>query len=921
MRPLKLKVSAFGPYAGVNEFDFEKLGTGGLYLITGDTGAGKTSIFDAITYALYGEPSGDNRDVNMLRSKYADDKTPTEVELTFRYNDKDYTVKRNPEYERAQKYDSTQKTTEKAGAEFIYPDGRRVTKIKEVDNAVESVIGINRNQFCQIAMIAQGDFLKLLYASTKERNEIFRHIFKTDLYSIIQTRLQKESKDCMDECKEIERGIAQYAEGIVCDEDSVFSIDVKNAKNGKISTEEKIELIEKLISDDKEKEAKLSERKAALQKELDRIKAVINKAIEIENAKNDLEKNEAELIHVKEKLDSVSKTFESEKAKEPKITELNEESAKIKATLEEYEKLAENEKKVDENRKSIEKAKLKTEKLNLNISELDDEIKQLTNEEKSLQKAGEDRQQYETEERDLKERSDKLEKLKKDICALNTAREECAAARQDYENKKRKYIKASDDFKQGNILYLDAQAGILAEELKDGCACPVCGSTAHPKLAKKTENAPTKDELDKMAEKADEADRAFKKASEDANRLNGRLEENEKTVTENISRLLGEIAVETASELIEKELKDIKTKIKAVKSKISDENKKIERRNEINEQLPQKSEELEKAKEEVSSIKAESDKKAAENKVLSEGIDELKRKLSFATRAEAEQKLSELTEESSAIKKAIESAQKEQAKCKERLASLQSAQDEIRKRLTDSVDVDVEQEKVKQNDIEDELRVIEKDEKNVHSKISVNTKSLDKIKEKSKDLVEKERKSSWVKALSDTASGAISGKAKVALESYIQINYFERIIDIANSRLMIMTDGQYELVRSTALTKQGQSGLDLDVIDHYNGSLRSVNSLSGGESFMASLALALGLSDEIQSSAGGIKLDTMFVDEGFGSLDEDALSLAMNALNSLASNDRLVGIISHVGELKQRIDKQIVVTKEKSGGSRAKIVV
>ena len=215
-----------------------------------------------------------------------------------------------------------------------------------------------------------------------------------------------------------------------------------------------------------------------------------------------------------------------------------------------------------------------------------------------------------------------------------------------------------------------------------------------------------------------------------------------------------------------------------------------------------------------------------------------------------------------------------------------------------------------------------KKSKIIHSRITANEASLQNIKLKSDDLIEVEKKYMWVKALSNTANGQLSGQQKIMLETYIQMNYFDRIIARANTRLMIMTDGQYDLVRrKEALSKSGQSGLDLDVIDHYNGSHRSVKSLSGGESFKASLALALGLADEIQSSAGGIKLDTMFVDEGFGSLDEESLAAAMKALSSLAESDRLVGIISHVGELKQRIDKQIIVRKDKSGGSRAEIVV
>ena len=299
MRPIKLKISAFGPYAGVTEFDFDKLGTGGLYLITGDTGAGKTTIFDAITYALYGEPSGNNREVSMLRSKYADDATPTEVELVFSYYGKEYTVKRNPEQWRVHKKDEKPKK-QLSGAEFIYPDGKVVTKIRDVDQAVKSVIGIDRNQFCQIAMIAQGDFLKLLLAPTKERMEIFRQIFKTERYSNLQDRLKRESGVLADECTGIKRSISQYINGIVCDEDSVSSIEVEKAKKGSLTTEDTIALIEKLLSDDEEKEMKLAEEKNSLQIELDNVKARITKANDIAAARRDLQKNESSFMELSE---------------------------------------------------------------------------------------------------------------------------------------------------------------------------------------------------------------------------------------------------------------------------------------------------------------------------------------------------------------------------------------------------------------------------------------------------------------------------------------------------------------------------------------------------------------------------------------------------------------------------------------------
>ena len=277
MRPIRLKLSAFGPYAGITEIDFTKLGTGGLYLITGDTGAGKTTIFDAITYALYGEASGNQRDHSMLRSKYADESSPTEVELTFCYRDKEYTVKRNPEYVRASKR-KTGLTTEKADAALIYPDGRIVNKIKEVDQAIYSLIGIDRNQFCQIAMIAQGDFLKLLLASTKERMEIFRHLFKTERFSLLQEKLQKEAKLLSEECFLIHRSISQYIAGLVCDDNQVEKIELKKAQKGELTTEDTMELIHRLIELDQSLEKQLMNEKEHIQTKLDQVKEVLLKA-------------------------------------------------------------------------------------------------------------------------------------------------------------------------------------------------------------------------------------------------------------------------------------------------------------------------------------------------------------------------------------------------------------------------------------------------------------------------------------------------------------------------------------------------------------------------------------------------------------------------------------------------------------------
>ena len=311
----------------------------------------------------------------------------------------------------------------------------------------------------------------------------------------------------------------------------------------------------------------------------------------------------------------------------------------------------------------------------------------------------------------------------------------------------------------------------------------------------------------------------------------------------------------------------------------------------------------------------------SENKSLNSRIGDLKEKLVFSSKLEASKEIQKNEDIILKIKKGIEIATKNLGECSENLASANAKKVELSKQMKGKQEIDLASEKIKLNELDLNKIQLRKNKESIHSRIVNNKSNYDNIKQKATELLDIEKKYTWIKALSDTANGTITGKDKIMLETYIQMHYFDRIIARANTRLMIMTGGQYDLIRrEESLSKVGQSGLDLDVIDHYNGTTRSVKSLSGGESFKASLALALGLSDEIQSSAGGIQLDTMFIDEGFGSLDEDSLSQAMNALASLASSNKLIGIISHVGELKQKIDKQIIVKKDKTGGSRAEII-
>jgi exonuclease SbcCD, C subunit len=920
MRPIKLTVSAFGPYAGKTEFDFDKLGTGGLYLITGDTGAGKTTIFDAITYALYGDPSGNNREVSMFRSKYADITTPTFVRLVFNYKEKEYTIERNPEYERAAQR-GRGLTKQTAGVKLTLPDGKPLTKTKEVENAINNIIGINREQFCQIAMIAQGDFLKLLISPTKERIEIFRHIFKTKLYSDLQDRLKSELSVLNNDCSKIKQSISQYIGGISCDDSSLLSVDVTKAKNGDLPTDECIVLIEKLIDEDSTAEEKASNAIDEIEKQLDILKKNIEDGKTYLKNKEDFEQNEIKISKLTEDKTSFTKLLEEEQKKTSVQDELNKASATIQAQLPDYDELSQKESIFKNNTKNIEDNNVALEKATKDIEYLKAEIDRLTEEAKTFEKCGEKKIILENNVLSLNDRLSKLQQLLQSMETLKKKHEDHKKAVQVWQERQANLDTIEASFKDANKLYLYAQAGVLAETLKENMPCPVCGSLSHPNKASKPVDVPTKEELDVLQNKRSVADKEASLAIQAAVKIKGTIDEKKESTLTSIKDLLGDIDMNNATDIAKENISKLQGEIKSITKDIEQLDKNISRKDSIEKILKQSSNRLEKLKSSITTISNTVTTYTSKNKVIEEIISSLKSKLLFSSKLEADAKIKNNNDAVLKIQTAIDLATKRLNECRENLASANAKKVELLKQLEGKQEIDLNAETIKLNELDSNKIQLRRIKENIHSRIDNNRSNYDNIKQKSSEFIDIEKKYTWVKALSDTANGTITGKDKIMLETYIQMHYFDRIIARANTRLMIMTGGQYDLIRrEESLSKVGQSGLDLDVIDHYNGTTRSVKSLSGGESFKASLALALGLSDEIQSSAGGIQLDTMFIDEGFGSLDEDSLSQAMNALASLASSNKLIGIISHVGELKQKIDKQIIVKKDKTGGSIAEII-
>ena len=921
MRPIKLTMCAFGPYAGRTVLNLDELGSSGLYLITGDTGAGKTTIFDAITYALYGEASGDTREASMFRSKYAEEGVPTEVELVFAYAGKTYTVRRNPEYLRP-KARGTGYATQKAEAELHYPDGRVLTGQRDVDAAIIDIMGINRRQFMQIAMIAQGDFLKLLLAPTEERKAIFRQIFKTQLFQTLQENLKRDAGRMNEQCTAARRSLTQYINGISVDGDDVLSIEVGKAKAGALPIEETTGLLETLIQQDEGREKTLAEAITRADRELEAINGNLGKieagektAAAIEKAKTDRTREEQICLKLQE-------AYEKQKENVPEIEKLTDEKSKAEAELPQYdtaEKLREEILRLRNNQEGSlgreREEKARQEKNALEAERLKKELAELAD-------AGERRQLLlgQREKTDLRKQAvegladlaaeyrGKKEALFKLQTAYAAASEKSAAMTFDYEAK--------------NKAFLDEQAGILAERLEEGRPCPVCGSTAHPKPAKKSEQAPSEAQLNQAKEEAEKAQKEARSLSERCASARAEVETAEKTILGQAEQIREGITPDSLEGAIRKELTELSRKRAELDRAIKTEDERIGRKGRLEEIIPKREQQiaegsraLEELAKEIAGISAAIEAKSAQ-------LAGEKKRLRFENRQKAEAYIAQTEETIGRYRAMMQRAEKDFQDSDRRLGQLNATIRSLEEQLSKEPEIDKEKELQKREAYTKSRKEAEEKSKQVHARLVANRAALGNIRLQTGDLERLEKQYARVKALSNTANGTIAGKEKIMLETYIQMTYFDRIIARANTRFMVMSGGQYELKRRReAENNRSQSGLDLDVTDHYNGTERSVKTLSGGESFKASLSLALGLADEIQASAGGVKLDTMFVDEGFGSLDEESLDQALRALASLAEGNRLVGIISHVGELKNRIDKQIVVKKDQSGGSRATIIV
>lgn len=1101
MRPEYLILSGFGPYAGRTELDFQRLGKGGLYLITGDTGAGKTTIFDAIAFALYGEASGQVRESGMFRSKYAAPETPTFVELTFSYQGKIYRVRRNPEYLRPKGRGSGM-TLQKADAELVFPDGRQpVTKAREVTKAITELTGLDYRQFTQIAMIAQGDFQKLLLAGTAERGEIFRQLFHTELYREVQNRLKEEVKQRWKQYDELRRSISQYLDGADAGRDAELSLEFKELKKEHFDGRavRGMEILSQLLKRD---EARLQEMDTSLgkleetivretrqaeklrqRKKLEqdlglRLAARKQAEAELEMARSEAEASlkkaeecgslEAQIRRAEERLEKwsarekleaqrealvqvLAQTEKQAQAEGGKIAKLEEEDVFIGKELEQFqgldgrrERLLAEKERLEQQREEAKKGKalweqaknrlrLTEEQLTVLQQESFEEGERLTRARGELEKtkaAELSLEQIQKEQQILENRKIRVSHLEEQIAKRKTAAENLKQSQARYQTAAEISRSLRMEYTELEQLFFDGQAGILAAQLKEGKACPVCGSLHHPMPACVQKQVPRKEELEKREKEVNSAEGRTERCSGEARQWRKRLEEEDGQLARTGRMFYGVTEPEQLEALAEKERQELillekevgsrriqaeaekkqrerletwlktgeerfqqkenafreKEKQKAAEERgcqeyrkrleeicrlgemgnagepffngqtgaayasedydtaehaarlllvleeklrrVMEELEKNRVREERRKALELRREETEKRRKEaetgIHSCEKQMAEKRTEIRGYQERILELKGETAGEPKEQLEQKIRLCREKKTRLESAREMAGQRYQKQKELLAGLIQAEKTLKSQLAESEGLDEAGILETLSQAEEQKRTLSRERDAQYAAGENNRKIYNAVIGRRQEMEQAEQEYVWLKTLSDTANGTLSGKQKIELETYIQMNYFDRILRKANLRLMTMSSGQYELKRrEDSDNKKEKAGLELNVIDHYNGSERSVKTLSGGETFQASLSLALGLSDEIQSRSGGLRLDAMFVDEGFGSLDEDALNQALKALEGLTEGERLVGIISHVSELKERIENKIVVTRcrnREGTGSRAEVI-
>lgn len=926
MKPLKLTMSAFGSYAGKNVIDF----TGqqqGIFLITGDTGAGKTTIFDAITYALYNQTSGGERNGNMMRSQYAQPETETYVELEFLYRGQTYRVRRNPDYKITKTLKNGKIREQKVphSVELTLPDGTVFPEKKNATDAkIIEILGLTADQFSQIVMIAQGDFLKLLYTKSDERKMIFSKLFRTDIYWKIQENLRRKSMEMDERIQENDRAFEQEKSRII-----------PLPESEELPLDELVERLRERLKDALKEQNLRRANVEELNKKITKYEEINKLFVSLEKIRQTGKELEARQVESKERRQQIENALKADKVLVAEQQNLRQQQAveqSVQAIAKMEETLTNNQEMFETLKTQLQEVEAEQKREAADIQKKMLALEQSFPSYEALQNARSEEQQAKKVWEDLEKTSEEsFHKKEAGIAALKEQqKQQEQVVEQTKKNWEQTSLSASESAKHYEHMYeafLKEQAGILAENLSAGCPCPVCGSTVHPDPAKLSDHAVTELEVEQAKktraaaeEKRDLAYAAFEAEKTEKQKLAQAVEKEEAdfVLAQTIAKQqrkeaeqnyvsLQKIAEQIREKLVYPSLAEAKKQYAAMQKA-----------------LEAAEQEIAKKRQKVSEL-AEAMNTLKGQKLAEEENQKTAKKLAVKTEKEYAKLLEKsgfVSEETYHLailpERSRSKLEREEKEYESQCLRQQSEQKLLEKQVSGKTYTDTSELNEQLKAEKQALKETEKTYMELHTAYENDRSVLQNCAvylEKGKKL---ESEDQVIKSLSKTANGRLSGSAKIDFETYIQRQYFKQIIHEANKRLLTMSNHQFILkLKEEANTgRKTNEGLDLSVYSLVTDSERDVKTLSGGESFLAALAMALGLSDIVERSAGAIHPDMMFIDEGFGSLDAQSRQQAIEVLAELAGDSRMVGIISHVTELKEQIDRKLVVSRTDKG-SRA----
>ena len=897
MRPELLTMQAFGPYKDLTTIDFTKLDDHGIYLLTGPTGAGKTMIFDAIMYALYQTGSGEYRNKeDTFRNRNVPIDVKPFVRLTFSVLNKRYTIERTLRYKA--KKDNKNLTDVKVYLKDE-TNNQLYTNLKEVNDKIIEIIGVDKNQFVQICMIAQGEFKKILNAKTQDRILIFRKLFNSEKYNELQDAILDDYLGLRRKHDDLTLSLYSVLQNVeIDDRDELLS---KYLVFDKVS-----ELLNKQIAKDRIKVDSDSEKAKLIDKQLVDIDISINKALQLKKDQEEINKQKLLINDLNNQRMQVNEELNKFNSNDELIVSIDEQINKINNDLNAYKQLDDLNKKLNSINISIDNTSKKLNKLN------DD--KQLNDKEiMKLEKIIDDNSDIEAKSlkhsqllKEWMQQKDVYQKYISDKKILNEDELLLNNKQGIFQDKYNIYLANKALYDKEYDRFLCNQAGILAKDLKDGEACPVCGSTSHVRLAKILDDVYSYEKLDELKKIVEVQSNECLQLSRDIASISAKMK----------------MAKETLDSIVVSDIDEINSNIKSLNALLLADKKNNDKYKDALNKLPLLKENGDKLNGLINDNSHMLVKLISDKDNVGVYYKDIKSKLSYDCLDSANKMLNKLKEQKKQILDNIRSLQEKIIGIDNSISASKAIISTLQSKLADSKVFDIDKLNASKNELNKLKSELNNEIKNTYSILDKNIKILNNIKPIYLDINANEDKLQLISKINDTINGR-SGKesGKIKLETYVQMKFLDEILIKCNLRLMAMTNDQYSLCRhKEADNRQSQTGLDIDVIDHYNNSIRPVSSLSGGESFKASMALALGLSDEIQASSK-IKLETLFIDEGFGTLDDESLEAMMNILADLSNSNKLIGIISHVEQLKQRIDKQIVVSKDSHGNSKVKMVI